>query len=166
MTALYCSLDLLFALAPQLSHRGATNWYVTLSLLFTSYHINLMYLLYMDESPKQLIEEVYQSLPTKEGQVKKIDPEYKRNGVANIFMAVKLLGGKRYVKATEYRCKTDLALFIKDLSELYLYASKIIIVMDNLNIHTTRYFYEAFSAAEARELSTKFEFHYIQKHGS
>ena len=30
----------------------------------------------MDESPKQLIEEVYQSLPTKEGQVKKIDPEY------------------------------------------------------------------------------------------
>ena len=120
----------------------------------------------MDESPKQLIEEVYQSLPTKEGQVKKIDPEYKRNGVINIFMAVEPLGGKRYVKATEHRRKTDWALFMKDLSELYSDASKIIIVMDNLNIHTIGSFYEAFPAAEARELSTKFEFHYTPKHGS
>ena len=38
----------------------------------------------MDESPKQLIEEIHKPLPTKEGKVKKIDPEYKRNGVANI----------------------------------------------------------------------------------
>ena len=67
----------------------------------------------MDESPKQLIEEIHKPLPTKEGKVKKIDPEYKRNGVANIFMAVEPLGGRRYVKATEHRCKTDWAIFMK-----------------------------------------------------
>ena len=109
----------------------------------------------MDESPKQLIEEIHKPLPTKEGKVKKIDPEYKRNGVANIFMAVEPLGGRRYVKATEHRCKTDWAIFMKNLSELYPYASKIIIVMDNLNTHTNGSFYEAFPPSEARKLESE-----------
>ncbi|NEW79196.1 MAG: hypothetical protein GZ086_07160 [Gelidibacter sp.] len=40
----------------------------------------------MDESPKQLIEEARPNLPMKPGQLKKVDYEYIRHGVINIFI--------------------------------------------------------------------------------
>jgi hypothetical protein len=40
----------------------------------------------MDESPKQLIEDTRISVPMKPGQDTRVDYEYIRHGVANIFM--------------------------------------------------------------------------------
>jgi len=40
----------------------------------------------MDESPKQLIEEVA-STPIKQGQEARLDYEYIRHGMVNVFMA-------------------------------------------------------------------------------
>jgi hypothetical protein len=45
-------------------------------------------------------------------------------------------------------------------------AAKIVLVQDNLNTHKPASLYEAFSAAEARRLVERFEWHYTPKHGS
>ena len=47
----------------------------------------------MDESSKELIGEVRAPIQMKSGQIRKLDDEYVRNGVAEIFMAVEQLGG-------------------------------------------------------------------------
>ena len=46
----------------------------------------------MDESCKQMIGEVREPIPCKPGQPARIDDEYVRNGVAEIFMEVEPLG--------------------------------------------------------------------------
>ena len=48
----------------------------------------------------------------------------------------------------------------------YAAAEKVIVVCDNLNTHTMGAFYEAFPAAQARELVRRLEFRYTPKHGS
>src|SRR4029077_1723988 len=42
----------------------------------------------------------------------------------------------------------------------------IVLVQDNLNIHSKASLYEAFPPAEARRLVERFEWHYTPKHGS
>jgi hypothetical protein len=54
--------------------------------------------LQIDESSKQLIEEVATPIPAILGNLEKEDYEYKRNGVCNIFMVNEPLTGKRYVE--------------------------------------------------------------------
>ena len=52
----------------------------------------------MDESPKQLIGESRTGEQMEPGQEQRVDYEYVRNGVCNIFMANEPLKGKRLVK--------------------------------------------------------------------
>lgn len=86
----------------------------------------------MDESPKQLIEEC-NSTPIKPGQEARVDYEYVRHGVVNIFMANEPLKGKRMAEVTESKTKKDWAHFIKRIAdEMYPEAKKITLVMDNL----------------------------------
>ena len=55
----------------------------------------------MDESPKQLIKETRKPVAMKPGQEARVDFEYERCGVVNIFLASEPLKGKRYVEVTE-----------------------------------------------------------------
>ena len=71
----------------------------------------------MDESPRQLIEEGQPSLPMKPGQEARVDYEYIRHGVVNIFMANEPLTGKRFVEVRECKTKKDWATFIKAIAE-------------------------------------------------
>ncbi len=61
----------------------------------------------MDESPKQLIAELRTSIAMKPGQEARVDYEYIRNGVVNIFMANEPLKGKRFVEVTEFKTKNQ-----------------------------------------------------------
>ena len=45
-------------------------------------------------------------------------------------------------------------------------AKVIVLIQDNLSIHSKASLYEAFPAAEARRLVERFEWHYTPKHGS
>jgi len=82
-------------------------------------------------------------------------------------MEVEPLAGKRHVVATERRTRKDWALQIKQmLDERYPDASKVRLVMDNLNTHNTASLYETFEPAEARRLAERLEFHFTPKHGS
>ena len=120
----------------------------------------------MDESPKQLIETVREE-KMEQGKDKRIDYEYIRHGVVNIFMANEPLKGKRLVEITEFKTKKDWAKFVKKVAdEMYPQAKKITLVMDNFKTHSIGAFYEAFEPAEAKRLIDRFEFVFTPKHGS
>ena len=120
-----------------------------------------------DESSKQQIQEVINSLPMKPGKAYRYDSEYKRNGVSNLFMIFEPLRGKRYVKVTDQRTKKDWAKCIKYIAdELYPHVEKITVVMDNLNTHSPASLYANFAPEEARRLTEKVEIEYTPKHGS
>jgi len=121
----------------------------------------------MDESPKQLIEESKQSIPMKPGQEARVDYEYTRNGVVNIFMANEPLKGKRFTEVTEFKTKKEWALFIKKIADKqYPRAKRITLVMDNFKTHAASAFYETFEPEQAKKLWDRFEFVYTPKHGS
>jgi len=120
----------------------------------------------MDESPKQLIETVA-STSLMPGQNARVDYEYIRHGMVNIFMANEPLKGKRLVEITEHKTKKDWARFLVRISdEMYPKAKKIRLVMDNFKTHVASAFYETFIPEEAKRLRDRFEFVYTPKHGS
>lgn len=120
----------------------------------------------MDESPKQLIAETKVPIKASPGHMAKHDYEYKRCGVCNIFMACEPLAGRRMVKITKRKTKSDWAFFLEEIAGRYPHADKITLVMDNLNTHTPGALYETFSPNKAKALWDKFEFIYTPKHGS
>lgn len=120
-----------------------------------------------DESSKQQIQDVVNALPMKSGHVARIDSEYQRNGVSNLFMIFEPLQGKRWVKVTERRTKIDWAECMKFIvDELYPDVSRITIVMDNLNTHTPASLYSCFDPVTARRITDKLDIQYTPKHGS
>ena len=124
-------------------------------------------LICMDESNKQLIGEVQEPIGPAPGHGRLMDHVYVRNGVADIFLEVEPLTGRRHVEITERRTRKDWAHFIKAMiDERYPQAEKIRLVMDNLNTHSAASLYETFEPEEARRLARRLEIHYTPKHGS
>jgi len=120
-----------------------------------------------DESSKQQIQNLVDAVPMKPGSVMKIDSEYERNGVSNLFMTFEPLQGKRFVKVTERRTKIDWAECMKWIvDELYPGATKITVVMDNLNTHTPASLYACFDPMTAKRIADKLDIQYTPKHGS
>ena len=121
----------------------------------------------LDETSKQLIKETRQPIPMTQGRARRIDYEYERNGVANLFMLFAPLEGWRHVEVTDRRTAIDYARILRDISDKYYpQARKIVLVQDNLSTHKPASLYEAFPALEARRLVERFEWHYTPKHGS
>jgi hypothetical protein len=121
----------------------------------------------LDETSKQLVIETRAPIPAKPGQPARHDYEYKRNGVAHIFMMFSPLEGWRRVKVTDRHAAADYGQVLKELSDTHFpSAEKIVLVQDNLSTHTAASLYAAFPAAEARRLAKRFEWHYTPKHGS
>jgi hypothetical protein len=120
----------------------------------------------MDESPRQLIDEVKTPVPASPGQLARHDYEYKRCGTCNIFMGNEPLAGTRMVEVTARKTKRDWAFFVEKIASRYEDAEKITLVMDNLNTHAPGSLYEAFVPEKAKALWDRFEFVFTPKHGS
>jgi len=121
----------------------------------------------MDETCRQLIGEVQEPIACAPGRPARVNHEYVRNGVAEVFLEVEPLTGKRHVEATERRTKKDWARWIKGmLDERYPNAIRVRLVMDNLNTHCHASLYETFEPQEARRLAERLDIHYTPKHGS
>jgi hypothetical protein len=121
----------------------------------------------LDELSTQLIGEVRTPLPPRPGQAERYDCEYVRNGTANLFMAFEPLGGWREVRVTDRRQRGDWARFVRGLVDgRYKEADKVVLVMDQLNIHSPASLYEAFAPAEAKRIADRLEIHPTPKHGS
>lgn len=77
------------------------------------------------------------------------------------------MGGTRHVSVREHRKATDWAEEIKYLADvMYPNAEKIVLVMDNLNIHKPASLYKKYPPAEARRVIRRLDIHYTPKHDS
>ena len=121
----------------------------------------------MDETNKQLIGEVREPLPVAPGQPERVEHEYVRNGVAQIFLEVEPLTGRCHVEATERRTRQDWARWIEGMLERrYPEAERVVLVLDNLNTHGIESLYATYEPRHARQLAQRLEIHYTPKHGS
>lgn len=119
----------------------------------------------LDETNRQFIEET--RIPGKPGKPELVDYEYRRWGVADLFMAFEPLAAKRVVKVTGSRKREDFAEFVRELCDIhYAHAEKIVLVMDNLKTHSIASLYQAFAPEEALRIAKKLEIHYTPKHAS
>ena len=124
-------------------------------------------LLCMDETSKQLVGETRRRVAARPGALARYDYEYERHGTCNLFMVYEPLRGRRQVTVTNRRTKGDWAHLVKDIVDRqYPHATRIQVVMDNLNTHTPASLYETFEPVEARRLLSRLAFHYTPKHGS
>jgi len=120
----------------------------------------------LDEARKQLISETRESYQNDKG-VEYVDYEYKREGVANIYMIVEPLGGKRKVMVTDTHDRLEWARVVAHIVEdMYPQASKITLVEDNLSAHKKAALYEVFEPQRARDILNRLEFVFTPKHGS
>lgn len=121
----------------------------------------------LDETSRQLLGEVTPALPAVPGHPARQDYEYVRGGVANVFLVCEPLRGRRHVTVSERRTRRDFAALIRDLVTVqHPDAERLVLVMDNLNIHSPASLYEAFPPAEAKRLADKLEIHHTPTHGS
>jgi hypothetical protein len=121
----------------------------------------------IDEKSKQLIQDLRTPLPLQPGALAKQDYEYKRLGTCNLFVAVEPKGKRRIVKVTARRTKVDFVDFVcRLLKVVYVRASKVHLVLDNLNTHFRSSFEEVLGYKTATALLRRVEFHYTPKHAS
>ena len=121
----------------------------------------------LDESCRQVVGDVRAPLPAVPGHPAREDYEYERHGVCQLFLVCEPLRGWRHVSVTARRTKQDWARCIQELVDVhYPQAERIVLVLDNLNIHVPAALYETFPAPEARRLVERLEIHYTPKHGS
>ena len=74
--------------------------------------------------------------------------------------------GRRETVVTKTQTALDFARILKyTFDVLYPRIEKIILVTDNLNIHTTVSTYKTFKLEKAHRLSERFKWHYALKHG-
>ncbi len=122
---------------------------------------------WFDETSRQLLGDVVAPLPPAPGQPAREDAEYVRAGVVNVFLACEPLRGWRHVTVSDRRTRADFAHCIQELVDVhYPDAERIVLVLDNLNIHSPASLYETFAPAEAKRLADKLEIHYTPRHGS
>lgn len=120
----------------------------------------------MDEASKQLLEDTHAVIRLPDGSTR-TDYEYIRHGQRNIFLATEALAEWRTVAVTGHHRQADWARFMKKyVIDRYPEAKKIILVMDNLSVHSTASFYMAYPPDEAKRLADRLEIHYTPKHGS
>ena len=97
-------------------------------------------------------------MPMKPGRPARIDYEYERNGTVNLFMMFAPLEGWRHVEVTDHYTAINYARVLRDLADIHFpHVKTIVLVHDNLNIHSKASLYQAFPAAEARRLVERFE---------
>lgn len=122
----------------------------------------------MDEQPKQLISETRPAHRHAAGKPNRIDHEYLRKGVCNVWMFVEPLAGWRTVRVTARKRAVDWAHQVQQLVDdpRYAQAQRITLVCDNLNTHSLASLYAAFKPTEALRIANKLELVYTPKHGS
>jgi DDE superfamily endonuclease/Homeodomain-like domain len=123
-------------------------------------------LLCLDEKPIQLLEDVRPPSGIVPGRCKRVDYEYKRNGICNVFCAVEPRRGKYFTEVTSQRRAEDFARFLAALARRYASSQKILLVLDNLNTHRLESLLGCFGQEKAKQLWERFEIHYTPKHGS
>jgi hypothetical protein len=123
-------------------------------------------LICFDERPCFLIGDTLTPRPMRKGEIAKQHYEYEKLGSCALLAAVEPLTGRRLGQVHQRRTKREFTEFCQALSAAYPEATRIRLVLDNLNTHNASSFYEHLRAEEAYALSTRFEFIYTPKSAS
>ena len=120
----------------------------------------------LDEIAKTLRSTSRGEVPARTGRPRRVDYEYRRQGMCALFLAVESLTGQRRVWVRAPRTMCDFAEVLRDLvDEVYPDAERIVLVVDSLNTHHAAALYERFEPAEARRIAAKIEWHYRPEDG-
>ena len=120
----------------------------------------------LDESPKQLISQVREGFTDSKGVIYE-DYEYKREGVADLYVVCEALQGRREIFVKDNHNRLSWAEVVRFVAEeMYPEADKITIVEDNLAAHKPSALYEIMTAEKARQILRRLEFVHTPKHGS
>jgi hypothetical protein len=119
-----------------------------------------------DERPCFLIGDVVEPLSMQSGRTRREHYAYAKHGSCALLAAIEPLTGKRLAQVHSRRTKREFALFFEALAAAYPEASKIRVVLDNLNTHDFSAFYETLPADQAFALAQRFEFHFTPKSAS
>lgn len=120
----------------------------------------------LDESPKQLISEVRDKFIDSKGIIHE-NFKYTREGVADIYMIVEALGGRREVHVeNDHSSKTYGKIIAHIAEQMYPAAKKITLIEDNLSAHKLSALYELYEPERARNIIKRIEVVRTPKHGS
>lgn len=119
-----------------------------------------------DERPCFLIGDTLVPRPMRIGEIAKQHYEYQKLGSCALLAAIEPRTGRRLGQVHARRSKREFMLFCRALAADYAQATKIRLVLDNLNTHNASAFYEHLSAEEAFALAERFEFIYTPKGAS
>jgi len=120
----------------------------------------------IDEKPVVLQDNKRESIPAKEGSIKKVDYEYIRNGSINVFSAVEPKMGVYINRVTERKKGVDFAKFLASIERKYSKAKKIVLVMDNYSTHTATSLIRFYGKKKGNRIWERFEVHYTPVHAS
>ena len=121
----------------------------------------------VDEKNHQLLDEQRAPLPMQPGKERREDGEYVRKGSVKEFVAVEPKVGTIAIQVVAKRTAAAFAYFIAYLlTDVYPEATTLVLVTDNLNIHTRKAFYHTFPADIADQLLARIDWHYTPKHAS
>lgn len=120
----------------------------------------------LDESPQQLVSEVRAGFTDAKG-VQYQDFEYKREGVADLYLVCEPLQGRREIFVKENPNRLKWAEVMRVIAEeIYPQAPKITMVQDHLSAHKPSALSEILPAEQARAILRRIEFVQTPKHGS
>jgi transposase len=120
----------------------------------------------LDEKPVQLTAEVRPPTGLAPGRARRTDYEYERKGTANVFCAIEPLKGKYLNRVTENRKAREFAKFLSSIERRHEGAEKIVLVLDNLNIHCKKSLTDFYGETQGHRFWNRFEVHYTPRHGS
>lgn len=124
-------------------------------------------LICFDESGKELAQARYPARPARPGTPARVDDQVVRRGSASLLLAVAPQLGWRQVTVTRRRTYREWALAMRELVDVHFpEAERVVVVLDNLNIHLLSALYHIFPPAEAFRIARKLELHYTPVHGS
>ncbi len=120
-----------------------------------------------DEGGKELRADQRTPRLPRPGRPAQEDYEYVRRGAANLFVAVAPHLGQRFIWSSDRRTTTDFAHAMRRLvDDCFPQAETVVVVLDNLNTHTTAARSATFPPVEAARLAQRLQFHFTPKHGS
>jgi transposase len=119
-----------------------------------------------DERPCFLIGDTLLPRPMRKGETAKQHYEYEKLGSCALLAAIEPLTGRRLGQVHERRTKREFTQCCQALAAAYPQASRIRLVLDNLNTHNPSAFYQHLRAEEAYALAARFEFIYTPKSAS
>jgi len=119
-----------------------------------------------DERPCFLIGDKIAPIEMESGRPRKEHYAYEKHGSCALLAAIEPLTGQRIAQVYDRRTKREFTLSCQAIAQAYPQATKICLVLDNLNTHKKGSFYDHLPADEAWQLAQRFTFFHTPKSAS